>query len=178
MNRFFLLKAGEGFLNMKYFSSDFYGLAFLLLLNFLVSFVLIRLIYYPNSEKKKEYLFSFFLTGFVVFLLGFVLKSDQIKTGIAFGLFAVFSIIRIRTSLIPVKEMSYFFAIIGMSLVLSLAKKINLSYAEMALIIGSVLSLAWFLEFFIGKTKEIEIPRIEENNRGRLKIYFMVTYIK
>jgi hypothetical protein len=169
MSEIYLLKASPGFLDLKYFSSDFYGLVFLLSVSLLVNFILIRLIYYPNSEKKKEYMFSFFLTGFIVFLLGFVLKSDQIKTGVAFGLFAVLSVIRIRTNLIPIKEMSYFFVIIGLSLVLSLAKKINLSIAELGVIIGGVLLMSFLLELFVGKPKKTEAPKKVKDDGVRKK---------
>lgn len=152
------------FLGMELFDSDVYALVYLLGVSLLVNFILIRLIYYPFSEKRREYLFSFLLTGTVVFVLGFILKSKQIETGIAFGLFAVFSIIRFRTSLIPVKEMAYFFAVIGVSLMLALAKKINLSIVEVSVIVGVVLISALLMELFLKKPNNMQAE--EENEES------------
>lgn len=164
-----LLKAKEGILGMDFFNSDVYALVFLMSINLLVNFILVRLIYYPYSEKRKEYLFSFLLTGTVVFVLGFVLKSKEIETGIAFGLFAVFSIIRFRTSLIPVKEMAYFFTVIGVSLMLALSKKINLSIAEVGVVLGVVLISAFLMELLLSSSKKKEEePKVKVDKGPKL----------
>jgi len=82
--------------------------------NLAVLFIIIRLIYNRHSDKK-EYLFSFFLMGVVIFLVCAVLKGIDLNIGMAFGLFALFSIVRYRTKNIAIKEMSYFFTIMGVS---------------------------------------------------------------
>jgi hypothetical protein len=82
--------------------------------NLAVLFVIIRLIYNRYSDKKG-YLFSFFLMGVVIFLVCAVLKGVDLHIGMAFGLFALFSIVRYRTKNIAIKEMSYFFTIMGVS---------------------------------------------------------------
>lgn len=82
--------------------------------NIVVLFFIIRLIYNRYSSKK-EYLFSFFLMGVVIFLVCAVLKGVDLNIGMAFGLFALFSIVRYRTKNIAIKEMSYFFTIMGIS---------------------------------------------------------------
>jgi hypothetical protein len=79
-----------------------------------VLFFVIRLIYNRYSDKKG-YLFSFFLMGVVIFLVCAVLRGVDMQIGMAFGLFALFSIVRYRTKNIPIKEMSYFFTILGLS---------------------------------------------------------------
>lgn len=159
-----LLKSGSDYFNIDYFNSDVYGLVFLMGVNIVVNFVLVRLIYYPFSEKKKEYLFSFILTSIVVFILGFILKSKEIETGIAFGLFAVFSIIRFRTNLIPVKEMAYFFTVIGVSLMLALSKKINLSLAEIGFVVCVVLAAAFIMEILL-KGSKMEYKELDNNGK-------------
>jgi hypothetical protein len=80
----------------------------------LVLFVVIRLIYNRYSGKSR-YLFSFFLMGVVIFLVCAVLKNVDMHIGMAFGIFAIFSIVRYRTKNIPIKEMSYFFTVLGLS---------------------------------------------------------------
>jgi len=74
-------------------------------LNFVAIFILIRLIYYP-THKNKDFLFTFFIFNFVIFIL---LSTTKLKPGFAFGLFAIFSIMRYRTVTVPIKEMGYFF---------------------------------------------------------------------
>jgi hypothetical protein len=66
----------------------------------------------------------------VIFLLCFLLVSVKIELGFALGLFAVFGIIRYRTDAIPIKEMTYLFVVIGISVINALANK-KISYAEL-----------------------------------------------
>jgi len=85
-------------------------------LNLTVLFILIRLIYYRNT-KKEEYFFSFFLIGIIIFLICAFLETVDIKLGVALGLFAVFSILRFRTVNYSVKDMTYTFIVIGVSVI-------------------------------------------------------------
>ena len=50
----------------------------------------------------------------------------------ALGLFAIFGIIRYRTDPIPIKEMTYLFIVIGISVINALSNK-KMSYAELLL---------------------------------------------
>ncbi|TNF39855.1 MAG: DUF4956 domain-containing protein [Bacteroidetes bacterium] len=77
-------------------------------------FILIRFIYYPNNGQH-EILFTYFLTGLIVFLVASSLDRVEMEFGFALGLFAIFSIIRFRTPPLDVKEMTYLFASIGIS---------------------------------------------------------------
>jgi hypothetical protein len=79
-----------------------------------VLLIIISLIYRKFSGKR-EHMFSFFLMGIIIFALCAVLKSVEIQMGMALGLFAIFSIIRFRTSNFTTKEMSYLFTILGLS---------------------------------------------------------------
>lgn len=85
-------------------------------LNLTVLFILIRLIYYRNT-KKEDYFFSFFLIGIIIFLICAFLGTIDIKLGVALGLFAVFSILRFRTVSYSVKDMTYTFIVIGVSVI-------------------------------------------------------------
>jgi hypothetical protein len=89
-------------------------------LNLSILFILIGLIYYRFS-KKPEFLFSFFIMGIVIFLICSILDSVKLELGMALGLFAVFSILRFRTVNFSVKDMTYIFAVIGISVINSLA---------------------------------------------------------
>jgi hypothetical protein len=107
--------------------------------------ILIRYLYYPIT-KRKDYLFTYYLIGTITFFLCFGLKKLDIDTGMGLGLFAIFGIIRYRTDAIEIKEMTYLFLIIGISVVNSLAGK-QLSFAELILINISVVALTYGLEY-------------------------------
>ena len=87
--------------------------------NFLVVFVVVRVIYYPR-HKNKDFLFTFFLFNSVNFLICFLLSTTKLKMGFAFGMFAIFSILRYRTVSVPIREMGYFFVCVTIGLLNSL----------------------------------------------------------
>lgn len=158
--------ASEEFLGIDIFDTDLYKMILLLAINFVVSFILIRLIYYPNSNRKKEYLFTFILIGTIVFFLAFALKKFKFNTGIALGLFAIFGIIRFRTTVIPVKEMSYFFAVIGIALVNALSNKMSL--IEVGFVDVSVLLVTFVMEKFLN-TNAKGVEEETKMKRGKFK---------
>ena len=85
-------------------------------LNFTVIMILVRWLYY-SATKRKDYLFTYILISSVVFLLCFLLESVKLQIGFALGMFAIFGIIRYRTDALPIKEMTYLFLIIGVSVI-------------------------------------------------------------
>ena len=97
--------------------------------NLIIITVIIRYIYYPVT-KNKDYLFTYFLISMTVFLLCVLLDSVKLQLGFALGLFAIFGIIRYRTDPIAIKEMTYLFLVIGISVVNALSNK-KISYAEL-----------------------------------------------
>ena len=94
-----------------------------------VVLLIVRYIYYPIT-KNKDYLFTYLLISLTVFLLCFLLDNVKLQLGFALGLFAIFGIIRYRTDPIAIKEMTYLFLVIGISVVNALANK-KISYAEL-----------------------------------------------
>jgi Domain of unknown function (DUF4956) len=85
-------------------------------LNTVVVIILVRWLYY-SITKRKDYLFTYILISSVVFLLCFLLESVKLQIGFALGLFEIFGIIRYRTNSIPIKEMTYLFLVIGISVI-------------------------------------------------------------
>jgi len=86
------------------------------ILNMSVIMILVRWLYYSKT-KRKDYLFTYILISSIVFLLCFLLESVKLQIGFALGMFAIFGIIRYRTDAIPIKEMTYLFLIIGVSVI-------------------------------------------------------------
>lgn len=95
------------------------------LLNCAVVISIIGFFYYPKSQRR-DYFFTFSLISISIFLLIFLLGSVKIKIGFALGLFAIFGIIRYRTESMPVREMTYLFAIIAISVINALATDLSL----------------------------------------------------
>lgn len=97
--------------------------------NTLVIWGIIHFLYYPKS-RRRDYYFTFTLISVSVFFLIFLLGGVKLKIGFALGLFAIFGIIRYRTETMPVREMTYLFVLITLSIINALA--VTLSYAELA----------------------------------------------
>lgn len=114
-----------------YNAEDFWRLITKLIFNLLIILIIVRYIYYPVT-RNKDYLFTYFLISLTVFLLCVLLDSVKLQLGFALGLFAIFGIIRYRTDPIPIKEMTYLFLVIGISVVNALANK-KISHAELIL---------------------------------------------
>ncbi|MBK3519873.1 DUF4956 domain-containing protein [Carboxylicivirga marina] len=118
--------------------------------NLAVALVLVRVLYYQKA-RRKDYLFTFLLISTIVFLLCILLESVNLQLGFALGLFAIFGIIRYRTTQIPIKEMTYLFITIGVSVINALSGE-NVSTAELVitnlLVIGVTFALerVWLLK--------------------------------
>jgi hypothetical protein len=106
--------------------------------------IIVRYIYYPIT-KNKDYLFTYLLISLTVFLLCILLDSVKIELAFALGLFAIFGIIRYRTDPIPIKEMTYLFLVIGVSVINALANK-KISYSELVFANLMIVAVTYGLE--------------------------------
>jgi len=84
-------------------------------------FILIRFVYYP-IYKHRELFFTFFIFNIIIFLICFLLNKVELSMGAAFGLFAVFSMLRYRTEDISIKDMTYLFLVIAIGLIAAVTK--------------------------------------------------------
>jgi hypothetical protein len=91
-------------------------------LNLGVVMLLVRWLYY-GVTRRKDYLFTYILISSIIFLLCHLLEGVKIETGFALGLFAIFGIIRYRTDQMPIREMTYLFVVIGISVINALSNK-------------------------------------------------------
>ena len=108
---------------------DFLELLLRFTLNMVAIVIIIRYLYY-TSTRRKDYLFTYILISITVFLLCFLLENVKLQLGFALGLFAIFGIIRYRTTTIPIREMTYLFVVIALSVINALANR-QISYAEL-----------------------------------------------
>lgn len=106
--------------NGLFTSGSFWDFVLRYALNLILIITLVRFIYYPR-HKNKDFLFTFILFNSVNFLICFLLSSLKLKIGFAFGLFAIFSILRYRTVTVPIREMGYFFLSVTIGIINALA---------------------------------------------------------
>lgn len=142
-----MITAVSGFQDFFAHSDSIFLLKFLerLIVNLISIFILIRFIYYKYNSQLEN-LFTFFLMGLTVFLVASSLERVKIDFGFAFGLFAIFSIIRFRTPPVDLKEMTYLFMVIGLSVINALVEFrisdwIGLLFSNLI-----VFGAAWFME--------------------------------
>lgn len=151
------------FLEIPIFDNDFYKMLFRFFINISFLTVIIRVLYY-NSAKRNDYVFTYYMISLIVFFLCFTLKKYELDIGMALGLFAIFGIIRYRTDPVPIKEMTYLFVVIGVSVVNSLANK-KMSYAEIVaanviiVLALVILERLWSLKH--QRTKQVIYEKIE-----------------
>ncbi len=123
--------------------------------------ILIRLIYYPIYHKK-DFFFTFFLFNIVIFVITYLLNKVDLSMGAAFGLFAVFSLLRYRTENISAKDMTYLFVVIALGLISAVNKG---TFIETSIINGIILIIAYTLDANLliknENTKRIQYENIE-----------------
>jgi len=162
------------FLNIELVNwEDFIDLILRTVWNLTVVIILVRYLYY-RITPRKDYLFTYILISIVVFFMVFLLENIKIELGFALGLFAIFGIIRYRTRQIPIREMSYLFLVIGISVINALANS-KVSYAELVFTNIAVLTVTYLLEkVFLLKheTKKVinyeNVELIKPENRAEL----------
>ncbi|MCU0338382.1 MAG: DUF4956 domain-containing protein [Spirosomaceae bacterium] len=132
-----------------------------LLIDVLTVTVLIRLIYYKNYRRTDLFL-TFFGFNIVIFLITYLLNQVQMSMGAAFGLFAIFSMLRYRTEGLSAKDMTYLFIAISLGLISAIIKG---TWSELGLISGMILASVWALEgnWLIKRelTKNIQYDKID-----------------
>jgi len=103
--------------------------------------ILIRLIYY-RIYGRRDFFFTFFMFNLIIFIITVLLNSNSgFSIGAAFGLFAIFAMLRYRTEDISARDMTYLF----MSITIGLISSINMGTLVEILIINAIILLAAYL---------------------------------
>lgn len=135
-------------------------------LNFLVIFILVHFLYFPKSKQRNFY-FTFMMISLAIFLLVyymmFALEDMKSKTsmGIGIGLFGIFSIMRYRTDAMPVREMTYLFVVVALSVVNAIGANIDFVELLAANFITLAMTLVLEKSLKIYPTKIVQYDRIE-----------------
>jgi hypothetical protein len=105
----------RGLFGLDSFSStEFWPTVLRFFYNFGIIFFIARVVYF-RVYHRADYFFTYLLVSSIVFIICNMLDATTFQIGFALGLFAVFGIIRYRTAPIPIREMTYLFIVIGIS---------------------------------------------------------------
>ena len=133
--------------------------------NILICWIIIRYFYYRKSGRR-DFLFTFTLFAVTIFLLIFLLDTVKLQIGMALGLFAIFGIIKYRTEQVSIREMTYLFVIIGISVINGLAMTISIS----ELIVANIL--------FVGAIALMESKRFVKHTATKAILYEKIDLIR
>jgi hypothetical protein len=133
------------------------------LLNLLFTVIAVRVVY-SRLYHERDYIFTYLLLNVVTFFLAFLLSKSPIGLGSAFGLFAVFGILRYRTEGIQVRNLTYLFVVIGVALLNALAND-QVSLVELVTVNGIIVGSVCLLEAssFSGReeTRQVLYDRLD-----------------
>ena len=152
---------------------EFFNLVFRFGFNLSIAFIIIKLIYH-RDHNNNDFVFTYFMFNSLIFFFASILGSMTVNLGFAFGLFAVFAILRYRTDPIPIKEMTYLFIVITVGVINALSSS-EVSYAELLFTNIALVGLTYFLETYwqnnllVRHTVEYEIiENIKPENHEKL----------
>lgn len=153
-------------------SEPFVAMLIRLFVCIVVNLVIVDRLYYKKS-RRRDFYFTFMLISlaifFLVFFMIFVLEDMKAKTsiGIGIGLFGIFSIMRYRTDAMPVREMTYLFVIISLSVVNAIAASVSIVELLVTNII--VVGAIWLCEhrLKLEPSKLVQYDRLELIKPGR-----------
>jgi len=155
-----------------FFTNDFGNALVRFLICALVNWLIIDRLYYRKS-RRRDFYFTFMLISVAIFfLVYFMMGMDRGKAtmGVGLGLFGIFSIMRYRTDTMPVREMTYLFIIVCLSVVHAMVDVSGLENGQIALEIGklAIIDLIFVLAIMlfekrlkIQSTKLIQYDRID-----------------
>lgn len=121
------------------------------LFNLFVCWIIVHFLYYKRNGSGAYY-FTFIVFSSAMFMILFVMSSMSIQIGFTLGLFAIFGMIRYRTETIPVREMTYLFIIIALSVVNGIGNELPFLELLVANLVIVLLMLFIEFEFLEGRT--------------------------
>ena len=124
-----------------------------LLINLITVWVVVHFFYYPKG-RRRDYYFTFIMLSVSIFMLIALLLQDSADMGIgaALGLFAIFGIIRYRTESVPIREMTYLFFLVALSVLNG--KSDNLTLLEQIIVNVAFVVCVWICENFLTHSNE------------------------
>jgi hypothetical protein len=145
----------------QFFSAEFCGTLVRFIICVIVNWGIIEFLYYKKNHRRDFYFTFMLMTVAIFFLVYFMMGMERGKAtmGVGLGLFGIFSIMRYRTDTMPVREMTYLFIIICLSVVHAMAE----NYGELAIVDLISIASIWLCELKVKvqSTKLIQYDRPE-----------------
>jgi hypothetical protein len=97
----------------------------------LVNWMIVHFLYFKKS-KRRDFYFTFMIISMAIFFLVYLmmgLDRGKATMGVGLGLFGIFSIMRYRTDSMPVREMTYLFVVVCLSVVHAIAEPFGVDNA-------------------------------------------------
>jgi len=113
------------------FSPDFGDTLLRFVLCFVVNWVIVNFLYFKKA-KRRDFFFTFMIISVAIYFLVYLMMGmDRGKAtmGVGLGLFGIFSIMRYRTDAMPVREMTYLFVVVCLSVVHAMADALGVDAA-------------------------------------------------
>ena len=133
------------------------------LMNLVIAVLIVRLIYYP-AKQDKNYVFTFLAFNTIIYFVMSFLTNAELSIGVGFGLFAIFSVMRYRTSAMSTREMTYLFIMIALPVMNSVLMRSN-SWPDLLGANAAVIAVLFVLErewgFHYESSKLIRYERID-----------------
>ena len=114
--------------------------------NLLVVWGIVHFFYFPKGQRR-DYYFTFLLISVSIFMLIYLMDGSNLQIGAALGLFAVFGIIRYRTESVPIREMTYLFFLVALSVLNG--TKADLSFVERIAANLVLIGTVWIAENYL-----------------------------
>ncbi len=134
----------SNFLGSLINGQDFLEFFLRFVFNILVIYIIARQIYY-RVKPNRSYLFTMVILNIIVFSVCNLINSVNLSIGVAFGIFAIFSILRYRTRTLPIKEMTYIFISISVGIINALSST-SVSVVEILFTNATIIAFTLFLE--------------------------------
>ena len=101
------------------FSADFGETLLRFILCLVVNWSIVNFLYFKKSHRRDFYFTFMIISVAIYFLVYLMMGMDRGKAtmGVGLGLFGIFSIMRYRTDTMPVREMTYLFVVVCLSVV-------------------------------------------------------------
>ena len=109
------------------FSAGFPSILMRFVICLLVNWFIVQFLYFRKSQRRDFY-FTFVIISVAIFFLVYLMMGmDRGKAtmGVGLGLFGIFSIMRYRTDTMPVREMTYLFVVVCLSVVHAMADMVG-----------------------------------------------------
>ena len=132
-------------------------------INLLIAVLIVRGIYYP-IKQDKNYVFTYIAFSTIIYFVMAFLSSAELSVGVGFGLFAIFSVLRYRTSTMSTREMTYLFIVIALPVMNSILMHDN-AWLQLLAVNGAIVAVLFVLEhewgFHYENAKSIRYDRVE-----------------